>query len=270
MISRKILTELPSILCINNVRCWGNVELLSQSKILSKLIRPSHSEVTILKEYSRRYIFRIFSQALQTSFVVKSFPFKRYHEKRRYKRYGLQEFTNYNLAKRAGIPIPECYAYFERRYFGIVQTNGIVIEDLQGYQDLGELAQETKKKLEVLSQAIPSILLCFQKGANHIDLTPSNILINSSQKIKILDWQYCKFLQPKQVAQLVFHSAHFLRYAEVDYETNRQWLKILHSQSNLSISIEKFTEQVFKLMTINKIETSDRLELNIGKYMKEL
>lgn len=271
MTSRKILHELPKVNCTNNIKCWCKKGTLQQPEILSHLIAPPPTEITVFKEYSRRYVFRIFSQKLQSSFVIKSFPFKKFYEKRRYKKYGLREFQNYHLAANLQIPVPECYAYFERRRFGLVEVNGIILEDLQHHKSLHEQYQNSDEteKHAVLLKAIPVILLCFQKGVNHIDLTPHNILLDSKDTIKILDWHYCKFVKPLQPTQLLFHAAHFLRYANVDKQAQELWLAALHQQSAISIPLETFIDKVSQLIAVQKITMPNRLELKMEEYIRE-
>lgn len=260
MVSRKVLLSLDCLCLEKGLKCWTNQNIHWKN---INLINPDRNKIKILKEYSRRYIFRIFDEKSKKSYVVKSFPFTKFYEKRRYKKYGLREFNNYQQAISLSMPTPECYGYFEYRDLFMVKVNGILIEDLQNYENLVDKAKNKKEKIEFYLKAIPIILLCFMKGVNHIDITPFNVLINDKNDIKILDWHYCHFVEKKQESQLLLHAAHFLKYAELEVDLAKHWLEKLYEQVDISMSLEDFLAMVAKIMELKKIKLEDRLNLNI-------
>ncbi len=235
-------------------------------KILGELARPSDPGVEILKSSNRRSVLRVknFSPEIR-SVVVKGFPLKKIESSFKHKKYGLAEFHNYREAAARGIPMPKCYGCFEVRSFFLVKANGVLIEDLMGFRNLDELARETPaQKLKVLLTAIPLLKLLFETGVNHIDPSPHNMMQSSSgAELRLIDWQYCSFVAPRQSAQLALHAAHFLNFAacEINSDDWNHWLNELQSVCGCKSPREKFQRAVAALQSRGKISGDERLAL---------
>jgi len=244
-------------------------------KILRELAAPSDPGVVILKSSSRRSVLRVknFSPEIP-SIVVKGFPLKKIESRLKWKKYGLAEFQNYQQAASRGIPVPKCFGCFEVRAFFLVNANGTLIEDLRGFRNLDELARENPgRRSTVLLAAVPLFKLLFETGVNHIDPSPHNMMQPpDGGGLRLLDWQYCSFVAPRQPAQLALHAAHFLNFArcEINSDDWSRWLGELHAACGCNSSRERFQQAVAVLQSRGKITGDERLQLRLDSISHEL
>lgn len=239
----------------------------NHEKILLALDKPDSSAVEILKSSNRRSVLRAksFSTGIQ-SIVIKGFPLKKIESKFKHKKYGRAEFQNYNEAAARKIPAPKCYGCFEVRSFGLVKANGVLIEDLQNFSSLDPRAP-------ALSRAVPLLKLLFETGVNHIDTSPQNMLLSpDGADLRLIDWQYCSFVAPRQTAQLLLQAAHFLNYAQLKSDSPHgfQWLNDLHAACDCGLPIEIFRAAVASLQSRKKISSPDRLALTLDPQTEAL
>ncbi len=247
----------------------------NHEKILLALDKPDSSAVEILKSSNRRSVLRVksFSTGIQ-SIIIKGFPLKKIDSKFKHKKYGRAEFQNYNEAAARKIPAPKCYGCFEVRSFGLVKANGVLIENLQNFASLDQLAKKNHgRRSSVLSRSVPLLKLLFETGVNHIDSSPQNMLLSpDGADLRLIDWQYCSFVAPRQTAQLLLQAAHFLNYAQLksDSPDGFQWLNDLHAACDCGLPIEKFRAAVASLQSRKKISGTDRLALTLDPQTEAL
>jgi serine/threonine protein kinase len=255
--------------------CWwpvgsGSLTLRAQ-EILRSLDAPAGTDVEPLKQFTRRSVLRVrkvFPPG--ESVIVKGFPLKKIESRFKYRKYGLTEFINYQRATERKIPAPACYGYFEVRWLGMVTANGVVVEDLAGWTSLAELAEgDASRQIDVLSAAIPLLKILYETGTNHIDASPQNMLQSpDGGAVRLIDWQYCSFLNPRNDTQLALQAAHFLNYAKLaaDSAMGKEWLGRLVSTCLPATPVERFRSIVERLQSRGKISSEDRLGLRLGSF----
>lgn len=249
---------------------WANELFLDDSlfDLLRALHSPCDPRIDMLKQSLRRCVFRVnhFSDKYPTV-IVKGFPLKKMESRLKYKKYGLAETYNYLRAEEYELPIPACYGYFEHRSFGTVKSNGVLIEDLNGYKTLDDLVKESRsQRLSVLSRATPIIAQLFKTGVNHIDLSPHNFMESGDgQRIVLIDWQYCSFLPMKDSRQLVFQAAQFLKYTDLvrDEPDWLTWLEVLYEACSPSLKFGVFCKNVALVQSKKRASIKDRLSLTL-------
>jgi hypothetical protein len=267
---RTILDQFSKKHGANGLRFWSNELLLDSrvEKLLRIMLNGDDSLVDVLKTSERRSVFRIrdFSPEIP-SVIIKGFPLRKIESKWKYKKYGLTEFKNYQMADLHKIPAPKCYGYFESRGFGFVHSNGVVIEDLQNYQSLWQLAEmEPGNRLQIFLRAIPIFKMLFEKGVNHIDVTPQNLMQSQDgSELRVIDWQYCSFVAPRQPVQLILQAGHFLKYANLSADSvdGQCWLEQLFVETNCPMDKSHFFANVASLQNRPKIGATSRLNLQL-------
>ena len=265
---RELLKHLASSTSAGGLRFWtrGVAVPPRAREILCRLDEPSGPDVEVLKKSFRRSVFRLnsFSPELP-SVIIKGFPLKKIESRLKYKKYGLAEFSHYQLAAARRIPLPRCYGYFEIRTFGLVKANGLLLEDLRDHRNLDQLSQaQPERRLAVLSLAIPILKLLYETGVNHIDTKPHNLMQSpDGADLRLIDWQYCSFVAPRQIAQLLLQAARFLYSAKCAPHTPdwSRWLEELHAACAGPLPRERFQEAVAALQARKKILSQDRLNL---------
>lgn len=217
----------------------------------------------LLKDAVRRHIYRPRSEVDGTPVVVKKFHLESFRDKVKARRYGWQEYQNYRMAEAAGVPIPRLLAFFEQRQCGIIKLNGVVMEYLDGYQPL---------QPDQFSLAVPALVLLYQKGINHIDLSPTNILRHpDTGEMRIIDWQYCSTATPRDDRQLLYHASHFAELSEcaVDSPEIIDFFEALYAAWKPSFSEAAFIEAVTRLSS-ERHGRKERLQLNVPSEVKTM
>lgn len=258
---------------------WWPVEKIPlparAQEILRALDAPAGADVQPLKQSPRRSVLRVRGAIPpMPSVIVKGFPLKKLESRLKYRKYGLTEFINYQRAVERHIPAPRCHGYFEVRSWGLVKANGVIIEDLTGWRSLAELAAENAvNPIDALAAAIPLLKLLFETGTNHIDTSPQNILQSpDGQQVKLIDWQYCSFVEPRQTAQLALQAAHFLNYAQLNVASPiwKEWLQRLAATCLPTCWANGLSCAVETLQFNGKISGEKRLELKIDPFVAEV
>ena len=267
---REILNRFVKTSAPHGLTLWTDGQKFSARHyfILTHLMRPDPRLVEILKQSDRRSVLRIKALSPEySSLIVKGFPLRKIESKWKYKKYGLAEFENYQQAAQRQIPAPKCHGYFEVRGFGLVRANGVILEDLDHHQSLARRAEtNADKRMEIFLRAIPLLKLLFEKGVNHIDVSAQNLMERpEGSDLRLIDWQYCAFVPPRQTAQLLVHAAHFLKYANVPAASpeGRFWLETLLSESGGPMSQDQFVANVATLQNGPKLSSETRLKLDL-------
>jgi len=243
--------------------------------LLLKLEQPDGQDVEVLKRSLRRSVFRVRNILPELpSIVVKGFPLDKIESRVKYRKYGLTEFNNYQQVASRRVPAPACYGYFEIRFLGLVKANGVLIEDLAGWRSLAELARANPAKFsDTLAKAIPLMTRLYETGANHVDLSMNNLLESPDAKeIRLIDWQYCSFVAPRQPAQLLLQAVHFLNEVKLAAASPeaRQWLARLREAAGLALAPDAFVEAVASLQARGKIPAPERLALTLDPDTQKL
>jgi len=250
---------------------WSNELVLDDrlTRLLASLYAPDGDGIEVLKQSLRRCVLRVidFSDDC-SSVIIKGFPLKKLESRLKYSKYGLSEAYNYMRAQKFNLSIPRCYGYFEQSgLFGTVKANGAVIEDLRGYETLGDQVQATPEcRLSILSKAIPVIVQLFRSGVNHIDMSPHNLMESSDRgRIVLIDWQYCSFVAANDVKQLVYQAAQFLRYTDLSEEDAdwSEWLQTLYDACAPDMELVVFSGNVARIQSAKRASIQDRLSLTL-------
>jgi hypothetical protein len=248
---------------------------LRAQEILRGLDAATGPDVEPLKRFTRRCVLRVHKAfPFGDSVIVKGFPLRKLESRFKYRKYGLTEFSNYYGAAGRNIPAPACHGYFEVRSFGMVIANGVVVEDLAGWRNLGELAaHETTNPIQALSAAIPLLKVLYETGTNHIDAGPQNMLQSpDGGGVRLIDWQYCSFVAPRNDFQLSLQAAYFLNQARIApcSPFAREWLHRLASACSTSVTVDRFCSTVGALQARGKISAKDRLCLKPALFPADL
>lgn len=180
------------------------------------------------------------------SLVIKGFPLKKLSNQIRPGRFGQMEAHNMLEAERLKIKSPRYLGFFELRRFGLTKANGVIMEPLESHKTLMEFAEENPANArKAFTLAIPTIAQLYQLGANHIDVSPHNIMAeNLSDTPYLIDWQACRFISPRNNHQLILQAAQFLRYLNGIYSaaSREEWLSTLFQTVNPDLPKETFIE----------------------------
>jgi len=84
-------------------------------------------------------------------------------------------------------------------------------------------------------------------------------------RVVLIDWQYCSFVAAKNVKQLVYQAAQFLRYTDLSEGDSdwSAWLRALYEACPLSIEWELFSENVARVQSMKRASIKDRLSLTL-------
>jgi hypothetical protein len=200
-------------------------------------------------------------QANGVPFTAKIFSIRRFKVSRRHRRYAFCELQNNTEARRRGINTPLCCAFFEKRSWGLVRQCGVIMETLADYTELTHLLDSGKRTLFDVILVIKEL---YQRGVNHIDVSPKNIFIREQDNhFAVIDWQYCSFLQSRNDLYLCLTAAKFLNYSNIKSPDLRwrQWLKALFEQCCPDISYDKLQKAV-DIMQNRKLHLEARLGLD--------
>jgi hypothetical protein len=252
--------------------CFWGPSLVLPARLQSLLLaldQPGGPGVEVLKRSARRSVFRVRNAVPEVpSLIVKGFPLVKIELRVKYRKYGLAEFNHYQRAARQGIPMPACHGYFEIRALGLVKANGVLIEDLAGWRSLADLAEaDPARRREILAGAIPLFKQLYETGVNHIDTSPQNMLRSpDGAQLRLIDWQYCSFVRPRQPAQLLLQAAHFLNYAGLPAESPvaREWLAELAAACRWTHPAEIFRLAISALHSSGQISATSRLALSLN------
>ena len=217
--------------------------------------------ITVVKSDRRTRVIRF--QANGIPFIAKIFSMHRFKDSLRHRRYAFSELKNNIIARQRGINTPKCYTYFEKRFCGLVQQCGVIMETLVGYTELTHLMRSGKR---TLFDAIPILKKLYCRGVNHIDMSPKNIFLRECDNhCVIIDWQYCSFYPPGNDLQLCLMAATFLLYNSVKSGDLmwHPWLKNLFEQCRPEITYDKMQKAVH-VMQNRKIHWKVRLSLDVS------
>lgn len=200
------------------------------------------------------------------TFVVKGYPLSRIRNQLRPARFGPLEGKNMLQALKLGIKSPTYLGYFEVRRFGLTKANGVLMESLDGFKTLMEVAEEKENRMApAFHAAIPAIRELYEKGVNHIDISPFNFMVNGlDQPPVIIDWHGCQFIAPKNDRQLILQAAQFLRYVQDSFPSGQQqaWTSELHRTCSPGISREAFGALVDQYARAKRPGKAVRYDLN--------
>jgi len=197
--------------------------------------------------------------------IIKTYRMNRFKDSLHHKRYAFSEFQNNLKAAQRGIPVPKCYAYFEKREYGLVKQCGVVmqaIDELTPFKvllDAGEASQ---------FDIIPLMKKLYESGVNHYDLSPSNIFYRAgTSDFSVIDWQYSSFFSPRQDLQMCLTAAIFLHYTNTNplSAVGTEWLSVLYKTCAPGISFELMTSAVYAMRDRHKLHWRDGLKLDADK-----
>ena len=212
---------------------------------------PESDKIKIYKRERRKAVLLMSRPDSEGgSLVIKGFPLKKLSNQIRPGRFGKMEAHNMLQAEKHGIRSPRYLGYFEFRKFGLTKANGVIMEPLGSHKTLMEISEDSPTDtVKAFNLAIPVIAKLYRLGANHIDVSPHNIMAeNLEEPPYLIDWQACRFISPQNDHQLILQAAQFLRYLnEVQSPAaHKEWLTDLYRMVNPGI-----TEALFLKNTLH-------------------
>ena len=145
------------------------------------------------------------------------FPLKNPISWLKYRKYAHREFINYHHARARKVAVPKIYAYVQKRTCGFVTGSGIIVECLNKYRDLMDIATHSPQGYSSAAKmGIPALVALYNAGAMHIDARDENIFIADTanpQDFSIIDWQYARFHKPRSEWMLEHLAAYYIRNA---------------------------------------------------------
>jgi hypothetical protein len=223
-------------------------------------INESESVEIIKTSKSSRIVRLCFNQK---SVILKIFRRHKFKDKLRRRPTGLTEYQNLIEAAKRNVRTPECYLYFEKRYWGILKYSGIVMEDMRNYTEFEKLYASGQC---TYFDVIPLLKELYMRGVNHIDFSPRNIFFNRYDKsFAVIDWQYSSFYPMANPISFCLMAATFLHYIGVRKGMGvwKQWLDALRAECKPDISADNLYNAV-EIMQNRKLHWKSRLSLDIG------
>lgn len=109
---------------------------------------------------------------------------------------GAAEFLLLLQMTKLGLPVPKPIAVRVRKTFGFWCRNQILIERINGAQDMFQLLS-MEAASDVLWQDVGKVIKQFhQHGVYHSDLNIHNILLDAENKVYLIDFDKCDIRQP--------------------------------------------------------------------------
>lgn len=110
---------------------------------------------------------------------------------RRYLRNGMTrcegEFNLLQVARSAGISVPEPVAFISQG--ALWYRAWLVTKEIKDEQSLAELSlSDEEHARDFMEEVVKQVTLLIERGIWHVDLHPGNILIDSSSKVYLLDF----------------------------------------------------------------------------------
>jgi hypothetical protein len=258
-----IAPERPLLLEVSH---WqGQLALTSdqRSTLIHELREALAGHRPLLKRARRRCVFRLTLPGAPGPMVVKAFPLG-LGAALRYRKYALSEFNHYAEAAKRATATPKCWGYLELRRAGFVRVVALAVEDLVGWQNLGEhIEGATASAAREL--VVAALAQMFDAGVNHIDTTPANFMLSPDlQQVKVIDWQYASFPKPRNYAQILLQAGRLLSYANISLgsKAGDLWVSRIHRACALEVSREDFVRQLDAVMHIRQ-PYRDRLALKV-------
>ena len=90
--------------------------------------------------------------------------------------------------------------------------------------------------------------------------------------VKLIDWQYCSFVEPRSRTQLALQAAHFLNYAKLTITSTvwKEWLRRLAAECVATGWAGSLSCAVDALQLNGKISGEKRLKLMIDPLVADL
>ena len=212
----------------------GDCDAVAFDELLESidLLPESTSEITILKRTDKNHkllvVFRYESEHFPPM-VVKYFSLSSFDKRLFYRRYATHEYDRLQRAVALDLSVPRPFALHKsHNRIGALRTT-VLMEAIHPARSLQELlTKETTLMPTDIMQSVASLLRSlYLAGANHIDLSPENILIREQTgEAVLIDWQYANFLKPQSHKQLLMQTARLFQYLSREYPA-------LHLQDNI-------------------------------------
>ncbi|WP_299964962.1 lipopolysaccharide kinase InaA family protein [uncultured Roseobacter sp.] len=204
----------------------------------------------LLKKARQRFIFRHTTET--GAVVIKLFPLSFIGSRLRHRKYAYREFVNMIEAQKMGLPTPDAIAFLEKRKTGLVNCSGLIQQSLTDHTDLLRLYRDGAMRYdEVARLGQETILRFYNAGVNHCDLRDENIMLNpETGDLRVIDWQYAVFMEPRAPWLLEHLAAFFIRLApDEEHATLLEgWLADLHSKGGHPEPLPLFRARVTALI----------------------
>ena len=231
------------------------------------IVHPKHiPKAALFKRGPRRLVFRLDSvHPEHPAVMVKAFPLNTLRHRWRHKKYGQAETINLLIAEQRGLPVPRVFAHGWRRQWGLVCWNTLVMEFIDGRPLKEHLTQASgSTNRELLWRVLPLFEQVYQTGCNHIDLGPHAILLGqSTQRDRLIDFQYCRFLDAPAPATFAAQAGYFgwcltTHWNLVPRELVLEWFQAILGR--LSLENRSGLENIFQQHLVHKASIRERLE----------
>jgi len=208
-------------------------------------LNSKNSQLSLIKKTKRKVIAETSTKKL----VIKSYMLKGV-KIFAYRKYAISEYNNLKKAKKLGINVPTPFNLHKS-----ISLNGIhsavIMEQIDDSITLGDYLKAYSTIGPNIIKSIGVLLTSLnQTGANHIDLSPENILIKqNSDDIYLIDWQYANFVKPNSKQQLFMQMAQLIKYLSKTQSKDkiREIIQAIEKCLPSSLRYESFCETIIAL-----------------------
>jgi len=250
-------------------RCHQDISALDITSIASAIEDPDQlASSHFFKREKRRLIFR--TSISRGDVAVKALPLNHFKARLRYRRYAYAEAIHLLEAAQRGLPVPEVLAYGEKRKWGLVSWNAVVMtflphEPMRDRLLAGASPEEIQHLLDRAGQLLIKLYHC---GCNHIDFGPHAVMLHPEDPDQdhTLDLQYCRFdsgeLRPETLAAVA-------GYFAWSVSTNRDWISagIMQEWFQQHLALLSLESQLADLLPIYDHARAERA--SIGQRLSQ-
>ena len=203
----------------------GKLSLIKKTK--SKVVAKAPTKKLVIKSYMLKGV-KIFA----------------------YRKYAIREYNNLNKAKKLGINVPTTLELYKSISLNGVHS-AVIMEEIDDSITLEEYLKVNSTIEPHIINLIGILLTVLnQTGANHIDLSPENILIKkNSYDVYLIDWQYANFVKPNSKPQLFMQMAQLIKYLSKTQSKDkiREIIQAIEKCLPSSLRYESFCETIIAL-----------------------
>lgn len=180
-----------------------------------------------------------------------------------YSKYALAEYNNLLTAKNLGINTPSPIMYYSSSQL-LPKQVAVLMEYIDDSTLLDTLIKQNNSNIDdkTIQLIAKMLILLYNTGANHIDLSPDNIFFQKdTDKITIIDWQYANFVRPHSINQIIMQTAQLMQYFERFYSTDIE-LFVNKLVKNFPKN-KKFENIAFAILSLKSKHLSKKEKFNV-------
>lgn len=175
----------------------------------------------------------------------------------------VDEFKMLLKMRLLGLPVPRPLVACERSVFLTVQ-NEIIIEEIQGTQNLAEILRERPLSDMELDSIGTTLYHFFKFNVHHTDLNLRNILLDSSGNCYVIDFDKCKFESNPYQSVIIVNN--MFKRLERSFNKAQRLGHIKHYKEGMVRTISKTT---MGLLAIFFEDTEEHLRVDLANRPEE-